>query len=170
MASGVVSRGYVLRKTVEDVLYRWAPWMGIVPLYTMVSFGNMPYSLVKEKWVRQGRLLKFSAWAVFGTLLGLILRFRRRWYISMLAADIISPCGLSVQCGISCSYPFFTPNKYEIEPCALSSERSRSITLLKIPSSTTSHRNSSSSSLSFHFLGSKCQNSCNASNLCFFCH
>ena len=91
-------------------------------------------------------------------------------YISMLAADIICSCGLYVQCGTSCSYPLFTPNKYEIEPCALSSERSRSITLLKIPSSTTSHRNSSSSSLSFHFLGSKCQNSCNASNLCFFCH
>jgi kynurenine 3-monooxygenase len=44
MASGVVSRNYKMRKMIEDILYRYVPWTGIVPLYTMVSFGGMRYS------------------------------------------------------------------------------------------------------------------------------
>jgi len=62
MANGVISRGYKMRKMVEDVLYRYVPWTGIVPLYTMVSFGGMRYSEIRKKWVRQGRILQLSAW------------------------------------------------------------------------------------------------------------
>jgi hypothetical protein len=51
-----------MRKMVEDVVYRYAPWTGIVPLYTMVSFGGMRYSEIRTKWVRQGRILQVSAW------------------------------------------------------------------------------------------------------------
>jgi hypothetical protein len=51
-----------MRKGVEDVLYRFVPWTGIVPLYTMVSFGGMRYSEIRNKWVRQGRILQLSAW------------------------------------------------------------------------------------------------------------
>ena len=61
MASGVISRGYKMRKMVEDVLYRYVPWTGIIPLYTMVSFGDMRYSEVHKKWVRQGRILQLTA-------------------------------------------------------------------------------------------------------------
>ena len=55
MANGVISRGYKIRKMVEDLLYRYVPWTGIVPLYTMVSFGGMRYSEIQKKWIRQGR-------------------------------------------------------------------------------------------------------------------
>jgi kynurenine 3-monooxygenase len=61
MASGVISRGYKMRKLVEDLLYRYVPWTGIVPLYTMVSFGSMRYSDVRKKWIHQGKVLKISA-------------------------------------------------------------------------------------------------------------
>ena len=64
-----------------------------------------------------------------------------------------------------CVYPFL-PNKYEML-FELPSERCSCTTSLKTSSSIISQRYSLSSSLSFHFSGSKCQNSCNASNLCF---
>jgi kynurenine 3-monooxygenase len=62
MASGVTSRGYKLRKTVEDFLYGHARWTGILPLYTMVSFGSMGFSEIRKKWIRQGKILKFTGW------------------------------------------------------------------------------------------------------------
>ena len=58
-----------MRKIVEDLLYRYVPWTGIVPLYTMVSFGGMRYSEIKQKSVRQGRILKFSGWISAITIL-----------------------------------------------------------------------------------------------------
>lgn len=61
MASGVTSIEYKLRKMVEDILYRYFPRTGIVPLYTMVSFTTMRYSEVWRKWLHQGKLLKLSA-------------------------------------------------------------------------------------------------------------
>jgi kynurenine 3-monooxygenase len=78
MASGVISRGYKVRKLVEDWVYRYAPWTRIVPLYTMVSFGNMRYSEVRQKWIRQGRLLKLSAWmSTIGILLAAGYKVRK---------------------------------------------------------------------------------------------
>jgi len=62
-------------------------------------------------------------------------------------------------------YPFL-PNKYEMQS-DLPSARCACTTSLKTSSSIISQRYSLSSSLSFHFWGSKCQNSCKASNLCF---
>ena len=62
MASGVISRGYRFRKAVEDALYKHARWTGIIPLYTMVSFGSMRYSDIRKKWVRQGKVLQIAAW------------------------------------------------------------------------------------------------------------
>lgn len=75
MASGVVSPGYILRKWIEDLLYRYAPWTGIIPLYTMVSFGGMRYSEVRKKWRRQGRLLR---WGSLLAVLGLFLASKYR--------------------------------------------------------------------------------------------
>jgi hypothetical protein len=62
MASGVTSRGYKLRKTVEDFIYGHARWTGILPLYTMVSFGGMRFSEIRKKWIRQGKLLQITGW------------------------------------------------------------------------------------------------------------
>ena len=62
-------------------------------------------------------------------------------------------------------YPFL-PNKYEMQ-FDVPSARCACTTSLKTSSSIISQRYSLSSSLSFHFLGSICQNSCKASNLCF---
>ena len=69
MASGVISRSYRTRKAVEDLLYKYARWTGIVPLYTMVSFSQMRYSDVWEKWRAQGRVLRLSAWISVVTML-----------------------------------------------------------------------------------------------------
>lgn len=77
MANGVISRGYKIRKMVEDMLYRYAPWTGIVPLYTMVSFGGMRYSEIRRKWVRQGRILKVSGWMSMLAIL-LAIEYSRR--------------------------------------------------------------------------------------------
>jgi len=77
MASGVISKGYKMRKMVEDVLYRYVPWTGIVPLYTMVSFGGMRYSEIRKKWVRQGRILQLSAW-ISGLALLLVTQYGAR--------------------------------------------------------------------------------------------
>ena len=68
MAHGVVSRDYKARKALEDLLYRYAPWTGIVPLYTMVSFSSMRYSEIRKKWRRQGLLLRLSAWILVAAL------------------------------------------------------------------------------------------------------
>ena len=69
MASGVISRGYRARKAVEDLVYKYARWTGIVPLYTMVSFSHMPYSDIRKKWRAQGRFLSLSAWVSAATML-----------------------------------------------------------------------------------------------------
>ena len=62
MANNVMTKGYKVRKWVEDTMYRYARWTGVIPLYTMVSFGGMPYSEIKRKRKRQGRMLQVSAW------------------------------------------------------------------------------------------------------------
>ena len=74
----------------------------------------------------------------------------------------ISPC--------SKSDPLLTPNKYDIPVCSPSVEkRFFSVTARKTGSAITSQRYSSSACPSFHPHVSKCQYSCSASNLCFFC-
>jgi hypothetical protein len=78
MANGVISRGYKIRKMVEDLLYQYAPWIGIVPLYTMVSFGGMRYSEIQKKWIRQGRILKLTGWISAIVIFVVIKRHLRR--------------------------------------------------------------------------------------------
>jgi len=78
MASGVISSEYKLRKMVEDLLYRYVPWTGIVPLYTMVSFGGMRYSEIQKKWIRQGRILKLTGWITAMVILVVTKRYLRR--------------------------------------------------------------------------------------------
>jgi hypothetical protein len=60
------------------------------------------------------------------------------------------------------------PNTYEMLPSLESLDKCVSKTCRRVSSEMMSHKYASSSSLSFHFHGSKCQNSCSASNLCFY--
>ncbi|OLL25035.1 Kynurenine 3-monooxygenase [Neolecta irregularis DAH-3] len=62
MRAGVTRRSYLLRKKIEEFLYARVPSLGVVPLYTMVSFSNKPYSEAKKKSERQGRLLTTAAY------------------------------------------------------------------------------------------------------------
>ncbi|RAL22307.1 kynurenine 3-monooxygenase [Lujinxingia litoralis] len=56
MRSAVASPYFVFRKKIERVLHRLFPeWW--IPLYTMVTFTNMPYALARERAARQDRLL-----------------------------------------------------------------------------------------------------------------
>lgn len=57
MSSGVVRRGYKLRKWVEETLDKRAPRLGWKTQYARVSFGHERYSEVIEKSQRQGRIL-----------------------------------------------------------------------------------------------------------------
>lgn len=63
--------------------------------------------------------------------------------------------------------PLWMPNKYEMPPSPESLDKCFWTTSRSMSSVMISQRYSSSLSLSFHWCGSKCQNSCNASNLCF---
>ncbi|KTW28770.1 hypothetical protein T552_01400 [Pneumocystis carinii B80] len=54
-----ISQGYAIKKIIEDFLYLRFPLLGIVPLYTMISFSNIRYSLALEKWKRQRKILDF---------------------------------------------------------------------------------------------------------------
>ncbi|KAI9207346.1 uncharacterized protein BJ171DRAFT_561484 [Polychytrium aggregatum] len=53
MRSSVLEWSYLLRKAVEGWIYRRLPFLGIVPLYTMVSFTRIPYSEAVRRWKRQ---------------------------------------------------------------------------------------------------------------------
>ncbi|KAG5438075.1 hypothetical protein PCANB_000422 [Pneumocystis canis] len=59
MRSSVISKEYLIRKKIEDFLYLRFPFLGIVPLYTMISFSNIRYSLALEKWRKNKRILDF---------------------------------------------------------------------------------------------------------------
>eukprot|EP00834_Sanchytrium_tribonematis_P006186 NODE_432_length_7521_cov_0.745891.p7 type:complete len:152 gc:universal NODE_432_length_7521_cov_0.745891:3120-3575(+) len=67
MRHGVTSPIYKLRKKIEDSLHRWFPSQ-IIPLYTMVSFSNIPYSKAKEQHSFQTTLLNFSGWTLAAVL------------------------------------------------------------------------------------------------------
>ncbi|KAG4305781.1 hypothetical protein PORY_000691 [Pneumocystis oryctolagi] len=59
MRLSIISREYLIRKKIEDFLYLRLPFLGIVPLYTMISFSNIRYSLALKKWERQKKILNF---------------------------------------------------------------------------------------------------------------
>ncbi|MCJ1471927.1 kynurenine 3-monooxygenase, mitochondrial precursor [Lambiella insularis] len=81
MRSSVTSPLYMLRKHVEEFLYKHFPSLGWSTQYSRVSFGNERYSEVAARSERQGRLLKWGVWGVGlllgGGLLGVCWRDRR---------------------------------------------------------------------------------------------
>lgn len=82
MRHGVTRPGYKLKRFLESILYRFFPGMGVVPLYSMVSFTNIRYSEVIRRWKRQsfwmeGTLLSSVATAIGLGFLGLSIFTRR---------------------------------------------------------------------------------------------
>ena len=55
MRHGVTSPVYKLRKKTEDTLHKWMP-STIIPLYTMVSFSNIPYHKARKQHDLQTKL------------------------------------------------------------------------------------------------------------------
>ncbi|KAJ3277214.1 hypothetical protein HK104_003551, partial [Borealophlyctis nickersoniae] len=65
MRSSVTSWRYLLRKKVEGCVH-WMFPRHVIPLYTMVSFTNIPYAEVKRRWERQSKMFKCAGWVVAG--------------------------------------------------------------------------------------------------------
>lgn len=61
MRSSVTKLSYKLRKKIEGAAHRLFP-NKVIPLYTMVSFTNIPYSQVVQRWERQSRWLNALAY------------------------------------------------------------------------------------------------------------
>lgn len=73
MRSSVISQRYLIRKKIENFLYLRFPFLGITPLYTMISFSNIRYSLAFKKWKRQKKILDFLIYTggigIFGSII-----------------------------------------------------------------------------------------------------
>ncbi len=77
MRHGVTDWRYLLRKRVEGILHNWLP-NTVIPLYTMVSFTQIPYSQVIERYKWQGKLLERSAvLALLLSILGMYRLFKK---------------------------------------------------------------------------------------------
>jgi len=82
MRSSVTSPLYLLRKRIEESLYKYFPRLGWATQYSRVSFGNERYSEVERLARRQGDLLR--AWGVGGIVamavgVGVLGRWRGWW-------------------------------------------------------------------------------------------
>jgi kynurenine 3-monooxygenase len=70
-----------LRKTVEEMLYRYTPGLGWATQYARMSFGNERYSEVEKATERQGKVLAATFAVTIAVVLGLgafsIWRVRR---------------------------------------------------------------------------------------------
>ena len=81
MRSSVVKFSYLIRKKVDALLNRICP--AYKPLYTMVSFSQIPYSEVMRKWERQTAWLQTASYSIgilsfAGLLYGSLRLFRER--------------------------------------------------------------------------------------------
>ncbi|KAJ2706601.1 kynurenine 3-monooxygenase, mitochondrial precursor [Coemansia sp. IMI 203386] len=61
MRSRVVDLAYLFRKHLEGLLHKIIP-SRVIPLYTMVSFTSIPYSIVVRQWNRQTAWLRRAIW------------------------------------------------------------------------------------------------------------
>lgn len=142
--------------------YLCTQWSALV-VWDSLTYGRNGYGKVNywNSQVGSQYCLYWRLQVIQGERSWEIGRFRSKyskftWYDSKLVS---SPCKYQ--------FPLLTPNKYEMLQ-GLSFERYVSTTFLNTSSWIMSHKKLLSSSLSLYRWGSKCQNSCNASNLCFF--
>lgn len=64
MRSKVSNKNFLLKKKVDKQLHKWFPktWM---PLYSMVTFSNIPYAVAGERAARQNSILQKLGWTAF---------------------------------------------------------------------------------------------------------
>ena len=75
MSSSVISRRYLYRKQIEELLYKHFQWLGIVPLYTLVTFSpHVRYSQAQQRYEFQGRLFDGATAALALIIIGIGLR------------------------------------------------------------------------------------------------
>lgn len=78
MRDNVTSRLYKFRKAAEELMYAYAPWLGVRTLYSYVSFSNVRYSEVvrRVRW-QQGVLDRVVKMLTLGWTLGAAVLVRR---------------------------------------------------------------------------------------------
>lgn len=79
MRSEVKSPMYRLRKTIEEMLYRYIPSLGWSTQYARVSFGNQPYSEVEKATDRQSKALGRIIGGTLVSGVGLAALWMWRW-------------------------------------------------------------------------------------------
>ncbi len=64
MRSKVSNKNFLLKKKVDKQLHKWFPkkW---IPLYSMVTFSNIPYAQARERATRQDKILRKAGWLIF---------------------------------------------------------------------------------------------------------
>jgi len=78
MRDNVTSRLYKLRKITEELLYAYAPWLGVRTLYSYVSFSNVRYSEVVRRVKWQQEVLNKVGWILaLGSMVGLAALLRK---------------------------------------------------------------------------------------------
>jgi kynurenine 3-monooxygenase len=97
MRSGVVSRTYKLRKSIEEFLYSHCPSLGWATKYSRVSFGNERYSEVVKRSELQGWIL---GWAAVGlvalpVLVG-VWWGRWRWRVAKRSTRFLARKGMGL--------------------------------------------------------------------------
>ncbi|KAI1926567.1 kynurenine 3-monooxygenase, mitochondrial precursor [Ophidiomyces ophidiicola] len=90
MRWGVKSSTYLIRKAIEEALYRYAPGLGWSTQYARVSFGNQRYSEVERATTRQSQVLLRALAALLFSAAGLVGLWMWRWRrLRSLAASLI---------------------------------------------------------------------------------
>ncbi|PGG97769.1 kynurenine 3-monooxygenase [Blastomyces parvus] len=81
MRSGVTSPLYLLRKSVEEMLDRYLPFLGWSTQYSRVSFSNQSYSVIEKKAKQQGLVLTSVLTVTLASVVGVggVLGWKGMW-------------------------------------------------------------------------------------------
>jgi len=78
MRDNVTSGFYKFRKATEELMYAYAPWLGVRTLYSYVSFSNVRYSeVVRRVMWQQGVLDRVGGMLAMGVMVGAVVLVRR---------------------------------------------------------------------------------------------
>lgn len=78
MRHEVTSKLYKLRKATEEMLYAYAPWLGVRTLYSYISFSNVRYSEVVKRVRRQQEIMdRVGELITLVVVVGLIMAWGR---------------------------------------------------------------------------------------------
>ena len=86
MRHEVTSRLYKLRKATEEILYAYAPWLGVRTLYSYISFSNVRYSEVVKRVKRQQEIMdRVGGVLALAAMAGLFLLWGRAMVLASSA-------------------------------------------------------------------------------------